>query len=161
MFDSSLMNDLSDTATLDEQSVYNLNLNEIDRFASALFTFGLYFSFASTDKTDQSIILKNTQNISTETTSGFDHDIAKTLATANWIYSLAGMLFLQTSNERLNQLEANLAENTSANVERISGREKVTLGNIFKVIGFLLAADGFEMIANSFMKEDEETLTPP
>jgi hypothetical protein len=112
MSDSSLINDLSDIAIFDNQAIFNLNLNEIDRFASALFAFGLYFSFASTDKAEQAIILENTQNISTETTSEFDYDIAKTLATANWIYALAGTLFLITSNERLKQLKAILAENT-------------------------------------------------
>lgn len=132
------------------RAIFDLELNQLDRFANLLFAIGTVFSFHSTDIAEQSITLKQAQQLSDQEQSAFTYDIAKLLALANWTFLTAGILFLDTSYERLKEEKASISQNaSSSSEERLLGREIVTIGNIVKTIGFTLSATGFEIIADS------------
>lgn len=136
--------------------LFDEQLNEIDRFANSLFILGLHYSFLGLDKADQSLLLKQEQRLTSEEESAFTYEIAKLLSLANRIYLTSGIIILNTSFERLEQLEAVFPQNASfSDEERISGREMITAGNLLKAIGYLLSATGFEMIADSVQKETD------
>lgn len=136
--------------------IFDSQLNQQDRFADLLFLLGTNYSFAAIDKVDQSILLKQEQQLSSQEESAFTYDIAKTLSLANNIFLTAGILFLDTSYQRLKEKKSIMPEDPSeSDLESLSGREMITMGNLFKIIGYILAASGFEMIADSVQKESE------
>ncbi len=136
----------------------DVQLNQIDRFAEMLFILGTSFGFQAINEVDRSYILKQEGELTSEEDAAFTYDIAKKIALANWIYLIAGSFVFENSAIRLNELEKAMPENPSpAQIERITGREMVTEGNALKIIGYTLAAAGFEKIANSVVMESEST----
>lgn len=150
MFDNLFCNN-SDNKS---KAIFDLELNQLDRFANILFIIGAIVALQSTDITEQSIILGQIQPLSTQEESAFTYEIAKLLALANWTYLAAGILFLNTAYARLEEDEASISQNASlSSKERLLGRKIVVTGNIFKIIGYFLSATGNEIIADSTQVE--------
>lgn len=150
MFDNLFSNN-SDTVN---RAAFNLELTQLDRLANSLLTVAVIVSFHSTDIAEESIILGQTQQLSSQEASAFLFDINKSLALVNWINLIAGSIILNNTLARLEQDKASLSQNPSlSGKERLKGREIVVTGNTFKVIGYILAAVGNETIAESARME--------
>jgi hypothetical protein len=141
--------------------LFDAQLNQIDRFANLLFLLGISNGFTAINKVDESIFLKQENELSEREELAYSYEIAQTLSTANWIYLTAGSLFFETSFDRLKQKEALMPEDPSlTDIETLSGRKMITMGNLLKIIGYMLSATGFEMIASG-AKRDLEALDSP
>ena len=138
------------------KAIFDSQLNQKDRFANLLFLLGSDFAIQATNEVDQSLLLKQKENLTIQEENAFTYDITKKLALANWIFLTAGTIFLDTSYQRLKDKESIIPEDPSeSDLQSLSGREMITLGNLLKVIGYTLAANGFELIADSTQKESE------
>ncbi len=141
--------------------LFDAQLNQTDRFANLIFLLGVNNAFTAINKVDESIFLKQENELSDREELAFTYDIAQTLSTANWIYLTAGAIIFETSFNRLKQKEALMPEDPSlTDIETLSGRKMITTGNLLKVIGYMLSATGFEMIADG-AKRDLEALDSP
>jgi hypothetical protein len=143
----------------DERAQFNLYLNNIDRFADAISIPGLMLSFNASDEVEEIIFREQAHDITPSVDAQMNYEVAKKLVNVNLTYLATVLLFYYTSSERLNLLYETLDLSKEFTQERIRGRELVTLGDIFKITGYTLAANGFEMIADSVLKEGQ--ITPP
>lgn len=148
----------SNTDTYVSNPLLDFQLNQADRFAELLFVLGITFGFQTLDKADDAYFRKQEGQLTSAEDSAVSYDIANMLAFTNWLYLIAGSIIFETSSSRLNELEKALPENPSlSETERISGRKMVTAGNLFKMIGYSLSANGFEMIAKSVKDEPDSS----
>lgn len=151
---------LSTPSISEAQARFNLELNDLDRVSGMLFAAALGVLFHQADLTEESILLSQTDATVEENTS-LNYTIAKELADMSRINLLAGLIGLYTTTERLKQLEAIFEERqTPSAEERLTGREMITLANTLCVCAFILATNGYELIADGTLKQQMETPPP-
>ena len=144
----------------DQQIEYNALLNNMDRLGNIIGTMGVTLVFTATDEVEEILRREKEHTISAYVDAQMNYEVASTLANVNWLYVLAVSLFYYTSFERQQQLYETVDPANDWSEERIRGRELVTTGDMFKILGYLLAARGFDMIADSTLHEEQQ-LTPP
>ncbi|MEI6101406.1 MAG: hypothetical protein WCP73_06155 [Eubacteriales bacterium] len=143
----------------DELIAFNLYLNDIDRLGNMIGVLGVGLVVNATDEVEEILHREQEHSISPSVDAQMNYEVAKTLANVNRIYLTTVLMFLYTSIERLNQFIETQDLSKDFNQERLRGREMVTMGDVFKMTGYMLAAQGFELIADSTLKENQ--LTPP
>lgn len=144
----------------DEEAAFNFHLNDMDRLGNIIGAMGVALVFNATDEVEEILLREQAQNISVTVDAQMNYEVASKLATVNWIYVIAIMFFLYTSSERLAQLHETLDMSLESSRERVRGREMVTIGDMFKILGYTLTAQGFDLIADSTLREQQETPPP-
>ncbi|MGE5632765.1 MAG: hypothetical protein ACM3TR_16985 [Caulobacteraceae bacterium] len=133
-----------------EKEKFDLELIQKDRIGNILFIIGILFAWSALDKLQQSITGKQTQQSLDNAASTPPENPAKALALSNWIYLIAGLIFLTTAYVRLKEDIAVMSESPSPSSKKlVTGHKIVTIGNFFKTIGYTTAAIGNEVIAAS------------
>ncbi len=122
-------------------------LNQQDLLANLIFFLGVLIALQAID-IDKQVI---EQQPPEQEAALSEQEIARLLAMANWSFLAAAILLLDTALDRLEDDRADTRQAPpSAPIEKkLQGRELVVTGDSFKVIGFLLAALGNEMLAES------------
>lgn len=125
---------MNDTTNLDLSLVYQERLGDI------IFLIGTILAIISTRQAERSIIgkllkIKFTQN-----------DSAYTIAAASWLFFVASIIFAYTAIIRYDEI---LETDPNVSPLTVRGGKATAIGNIFKVIGFGLAAIGNQLKANS------------
>lgn len=150
----------SGSNTADEQFAFNYLLNDFDRLANMVGAMGVALVCRATDEVETILNREEAHTISASMDAQMNYEVAKTLATVNWLFVLTVSLFYLTSSQRQEQLYETLDPSADFAEERIRGREMVTTGDMFKILGYTLSAKGFDMIADSTLREQQETPPP-
>ncbi|HVJ48128.1 hypothetical protein [Desulfitobacterium sp.] len=119
----------------------DLSLVYKERVGDILFLLGTILAIISTYQAEQSIVTKLLRIKSTQDNS------ANTTALASWLFFTASIIFANVAIIRLVELKQPTNSKVSPSILR--GSKFTVIGNIFKVVGFGLAAIGNQLKANS------------
>lgn len=119
----------------------DLNLIYQERIGDILFLVGTILAIISTYQAENSIIAKLLKIKSAPDNS------ANTTAAASWLFFIASLIFAHVAIIRLAEIRSTTGSIVSPLMLR--GSKISTIGNIFKAIGFGLAAIGNQLKANS------------
>lgn len=109
MFDNLFSNYL-DTKN---KAIFNLELVELERLANTLIFIGVIIASQADDILQQSIVLGQTQQLSSQEESAFTYDAANLLTLANLLYLVANSIYLDTTQARLKEDKASISQNPS------------------------------------------------
>jgi hypothetical protein len=142
------------------KNIFELELLQKNKLANILFILGITISFTALNK--QVLSIKKTAvkpSLDHQESAVSKYNFEKSLALVNWIYLIAGLLYVYTSSTRLqDRIAARPRKSSSLLFEKgIRGNKMVVDGTIFKVIGYLSSALGREIIADSTI--DPEVIT--
>lgn len=112
-----------------------------ERIGDILFLLGTILAIISNYQAEQSLINKQLKINSTQDYSAY------TIATASLLFLVASILFSYVAIIRLMELRS--TTNSKVLPLMLKGSKFTAIGNVFKVIGFGLAAIGYQLKANS------------
>ncbi|NLI91142.1 MAG: hypothetical protein GX434_02735 [Peptococcaceae bacterium] len=126
--------------TSNQNIYFDLNLIYQERFGDVLFLIGTILAIISTYQAEKFTLEKLFKIIPSQNNSAY------TIAAASWIFFIASIIFAYVAIARYDEVKS-----TDPNVSPVTlkGGEITAIGNIFKVIGFGLAAVGNQLKANS------------
>ena len=125
----------------------DLQLNQNERVGDILFLIGTIAALISTDQTEKALLEPPAQANKAAKESS---QALKTLALSSWIFFMASIIFTVTAFARLRELNIEQSlPNSTPNTGNLFGQNVTTIGNVFKLIGFGLAAIGNQIRAGS------------
>jgi hypothetical protein len=138
-------------------TIFELGLLRKDKIANIIFTLGVTAASLGLNQREQSIIQTGRKQFLNHASTISEYNLEKSFVLANWIYLISGIIFISTATTSLEEKISTEPMNASLSSEKsINGSKMVVLGNISKIIGYILTALGREITAGSIMKHKHD-----